>query len=207
MPWVCWPGETPFPTLPLAFVPRVPHTVPVVMAERALSQRDGRADWKRLGEEGPREQLPPKAPTGCSGKDQASVSQSWESFAHPAQEQRFLFLLPREMCQVSRVWCCSITECLLELLSQGMADWELPAMALLVEVSPMGSAAPLSCLPPLCPLTAAAAWDGARALCCCLGPALCGSELLHAGHPALCFVPFSSCTSLTLMNGVTASWR
>ena len=66
--WVCWTGETPFSPPPLSFVPRTPHTVPVVMGEKALSPRDGRADWKRLGQEGAWEQPPPKVPTGCSGK-------------------------------------------------------------------------------------------------------------------------------------------
>ncbi|KAL9820651.1 maestro heat-like repeat-containing protein family member 7 [Geothlypis trichas] len=97
-------------------------------------------------------------------------------------------LLAREMCCVSMPLCSRIARYLLRLLSTQEPRWQLPALAFLVEVSLMASAAWLSCLPALCPPVAAAAWDGARALCCCLGPALCGSGLLPAGSPvtALC---------------------
>ncbi|XP_068877575.1 maestro heat-like repeat-containing protein family member 7 [Aphelocoma coerulescens] len=43
-------------------------------------------------------------------------------------------LLAREMRCVSVIWCCSIVSCLLDLLSKEISDWELPAMAFLVEV-------------------------------------------------------------------------
>lgn len=96
------------------------------------------------------------------------------------------------MRRVSFIWCCSIASCLFDLLSEDISDWELPALAFFVEVSPMASAAELSYLPAPCPPRDAAAWHGARALCCCLGSALCTSELLPAGHPCPCSVPFRS---------------
>nr|XP_041569278.1 uncharacterized protein LOC116807522 [Taeniopygia guttata] len=44
----------------------------------------------------------------------------------------------------------------------------------------------LAQLPPgSLPSLGRSAWDGARALCCCLGPALCGSGLLPAAPPSL----------------------
>ncbi|OWK54465.1 hypothetical protein RLOC_00001610 [Lonchura striata] len=43
-------------------------------------------------------------------------------------------LLSREMHCVSIIWCCSIASCLFDLLSQDISDWELPALAFLVEV-------------------------------------------------------------------------
>ncbi|XP_053838364.1 uncharacterized protein LOC128809958 [Vidua macroura] len=97
-------------------------------------------------------------------------------------------LLAREMRHASLELCSSIALHLLWLLSTQKPRWDLPALAFLVEVSLLASAASLSCLPALCPLVAAAAWDGAHALCCCLGPALCASGLLPAGSPvtALC---------------------
>ena len=77
--------------------------------------------------------------------------------------------------------------------------WDLLALAFLVEVSLMASAASLSCLPALCPLIATAAWDGARALCCCLGPALySGSRLQLARSPLLpCAFQVLQCLDLT----------
>ncbi|XP_039576285.1 uncharacterized protein LOC120507544 [Passer montanus] len=84
--------------------------------------------------------------------------------------------------------CPHMASHLLSLLIGKQPRWDLPALAFLVEVSLMASAAWLSCLPALWPLVAAAAWDAARARCCCLGPALCGSGLLPAMSPvtALC---------------------
>ncbi|XP_066427155.1 maestro heat-like repeat-containing protein family member 7 [Molothrus aeneus] len=43
-------------------------------------------------------------------------------------------LLAREMRRVSIIWCCGMASCLFDLLSQGISDWELPALAFLVEV-------------------------------------------------------------------------
>ena len=94
---------------------------------------------------------------GVVGKDQAPVSQSWERFAPPAQGQRCLLPPAREMFGVSRSLCYWIARYLVKLLSRKEPRWEVPAMAFLVEVSLMASAASLSCLPPLCPLVATAA--------------------------------------------------
>ncbi|CAN8174076.1 unnamed protein product, partial [Coccothraustes coccothraustes] len=43
-------------------------------------------------------------------------------------------LLAREMRRVSTLWCCGMASCLFDLLSKGISDWELPALAFLVEV-------------------------------------------------------------------------
>ncbi|XP_077038816.1 uncharacterized protein LOC143694703 [Agelaius phoeniceus] len=47
----------------------------------------------------------------------------------------FLSLLfQAEMRHVSIIWCCDMASRLFDLLSQGISDWELPALAFLVEV-------------------------------------------------------------------------
>ncbi|XP_059716714.1 uncharacterized protein LOC132334630 [Haemorhous mexicanus] len=38
------------------------------------------------------------------------------------------------MRRVSIIWCCGMASCLFDLLSEGISDWELPALAFLVEV-------------------------------------------------------------------------
>ena len=94
----------------------------------------------------------------------------------------------REMSCVSLPLSSWIFRYLLRILSTQEQRWDLPALAFLLEVSLMASSASLCCLPALCPLVATAAWDGARVLCCSLGPALCSSGLLLAMSPvtALC---------------------
>ncbi|XP_032921131.1 maestro heat-like repeat family member 5 [Catharus ustulatus] len=57
----------------------------------------------------------------------------WDTLLSADTHHYAVGLLAREMRHVSPMWCCSITDGLLELLSQGMSDWELPAMAFLVE--------------------------------------------------------------------------
>lgn len=84
--------------------------------------------------------------------------ESQERFACHAHGRWCLFPLAREIRVVSRHLNASVVSYLVELLSRNEPRCELPAMAFLVEVSLMASAASLSCFPPLCPLVAAAAW-------------------------------------------------
>lgn len=169
-------------------MPGLSNTALVVLGQRALSPRDGlHRDCKRLRDKGAREQPPPKEPgypCRVLEKEQISVSQSRERFALVGSGSRFPFPPVREMRHASVPWCPAIAVHLLGLLSKDAPSCQLAAMAFLVEVSPKASAAWLSSLPALCPLTAAAAWDSARALCCSLGPAPCGSGLPPAASPA-----------------------
>lgn len=101
----------------------------------------------------------------------------------PGSRSCFLSPPAREMSRSSKLMPFRIVCHLFRLLSGEEPCQDLPALAFFVEVSPMASAASLSCLPALCPLVAAAARDGARALCCCLGPALHACGLVPAGSP------------------------
>ena len=136
----------------------------VVMDQRGLSPRDGQADWKKLGEDGTQEQPPPNGPRSpciMVGTDQSSGSLSWERFAPLSSGSWFIFWPVREMRRVSTRLCATIALHLLQVLSTRELCWDLPAMAFLVEVSRVASAASLRCLPALCPLVATAAWDSA----------------------------------------------
>lgn len=90
-------------------------------------------------------------------KDQASVSQSGERCAQPARGQRCLFPPARQLHGISRSLCYWIAGHLVKLLRRKKQLWEVPAMAFLVEVSLVASAASLTRLSPLCPLIATAA--------------------------------------------------
>ncbi|XP_023773449.1 maestro heat-like repeat-containing protein family member 9, partial [Cyanistes caeruleus] len=91
----------------------------------------------------------------------------WDTLLCADTHHHAVGLLAREISCVSRRLCSRIARYLLRVLSTQEARWDLPALAFLVEVSPMARTASLqSCLPPLCPLIAAAAWDGAHALGC-----------------------------------------
>lgn len=90
-------------------------------------------------------------------KEEASVSQSQERFACPAQSPQCLFSPARAMFRISQSLCYRIARYLFRLLRREKARWEISAMAFLVEVSPMASTALPSCVPPLCPLGDAAA--------------------------------------------------
>ncbi|KAK2532021.1 hypothetical protein Q9966_008295 [Columba livia] len=82
----------------------------------------------------------------------------WDTLLHAETHHCAMGLLARETHGVSRHFNASVASYLVELLSKKEPRCELPAMAFLVEVSLMASAASLSCFPPLCPLVAAAAW-------------------------------------------------
>ncbi|XP_056352677.1 uncharacterized protein LOC130255725 [Oenanthe melanoleuca] len=58
----------------------------------------------------------------------------WDTLLCADTHHYAMGLLASEIRQGSVVWCPRIISCLLELLRQGISDWELPAMAFLVEV-------------------------------------------------------------------------
>ncbi|KAK2532022.1 hypothetical protein Q9966_008296, partial [Columba livia] len=93
----------------------------------------------------------------------------WDTLLHAETHHCAMGLLARETHGVSRHFSASVASYLVELLSKKEPRCELPAMAFLVEVSLMASAASLSCFPPLCPLVAAAAW-GAQSILGSPGP-------------------------------------
>ncbi|XP_032549091.1 maestro heat-like repeat-containing protein family member 6 [Chiroxiphia lanceolata] len=57
----------------------------------------------------------------------------WDTLLNADTHHYAVGLLAREMGSVCTPWCCGIVCCLLELLSEEMCPWELPAMAFLVE--------------------------------------------------------------------------
>ncbi|XP_053803557.1 uncharacterized protein LOC128790647 [Vidua chalybeata] len=59
---------------------------------------------------------------------------AWDTLLCADSHHYAVGLLAREMRRVSIIWCCSIASCLFDLLSQDISDWELPALAFLVEV-------------------------------------------------------------------------
>lgn len=122
------------------------------------------------------------SPCRVLGKVPTSVSHCWQRFARLLRAL-VPFSPAREMCHALTPLCPYMASHLLSLLMGKQPRWPLPALAFFVEVSLMDRAAWLSGLPALWPLGAAAAWDAARARCCCLGPALCGSGLGPAGSP------------------------
>ncbi|XP_023803441.1 uncharacterized protein LOC111944982 [Cyanistes caeruleus] len=192
VPWVCWPGETPFSPLHLTFLPwaqglaqyRPRACGPEGLVSKGWPSRLGKG-WERKE---PTRSCLPRSPCPLTSLGRKTrpmgvsplaeiCSGSWSHF-YPVREMRHASLGLYSRTALHFLW----------LLSTQEPRWDLPALAFLVEVSLMASTTSLSCLPALCPLIAPAAWDAARALCCCLGPALCGSRLLPAGFPvtALC---------------------
>lgn len=92
---------------------------------------------------------------GVLGGDEASVSQCWESFACSAHGP-WCFLRPaREMSHSGRGY--TIASYMVMQFRDERKCWEAPAMAFVIEVSWMASAASLSCLPLPYPPTVAAA--------------------------------------------------
>ncbi|XP_017684039.1 PREDICTED: uncharacterized protein LOC108503999 isoform X1 [Lepidothrix coronata] len=63
----------------------------------------------------------------------------WDTLLNADTQHYAVGLLAREMGSACTVWCCSIVCCLLELLSEEMCPWELPAMVFLVEAKRMCS--------------------------------------------------------------------
>ncbi|XP_064517923.1 uncharacterized protein LOC135417529 [Pseudopipra pipra] len=57
----------------------------------------------------------------------------WDTLLNADTHHYAVGLLAREMGSFCTPWCCSIVCCLLELLSEEMCPWELPAMVFLVE--------------------------------------------------------------------------
>ncbi|XP_058660309.1 uncharacterized protein LOC131557256 [Ammospiza caudacuta] len=84
----------------LASEHKVPHTVPGAVSERALSPREGRADWERLGEEDAQQQPPPKGPMcPCRvlGKDQTSLLECLDLSKHGPSALLVLFCKVMEL--------------------------------------------------------------------------------------------------------------
>ncbi|XP_068052873.1 uncharacterized protein [Anomalospiza imberbis] len=81
----------------------------------------------------------------------------WDTLLCADTQHYAVGLLAREMSCISIRSCSRIFRYLLQLLSTQEPRWDLPALAFLVEVSLLASAASLSCLPALCPLVATAA--------------------------------------------------
>ncbi|XP_059716789.1 maestro heat-like repeat-containing protein family member 6 [Haemorhous mexicanus] len=59
---------------------------------------------------------------------------AWDTLLCADTHHYAVRLLAREMRRVSIIWCCGMASCLFDLLSEGISDWELPALAFLVEV-------------------------------------------------------------------------
>ncbi|XP_068052928.1 maestro heat-like repeat-containing protein family member 6 [Anomalospiza imberbis] len=68
------------------------------------------------------------------GKNQTSVSQSWEGFGPPTSGPWWLFPPSREMCNILVPFCSRIAFHLLQPLSREAPHWDLPFLAFLVEV-------------------------------------------------------------------------
>ncbi|XP_027562909.1 uncharacterized protein LOC113979831 [Neopelma chrysocephalum] len=124
----------------------------------------------------------------------------WDTLLKADTHHYAVGLLARELCRVSRSFCCSIAVSLLPRLSREEPLWELPALAFLVEVSLMASAAWPSCLPlsalsqpqppGTVPAPCSAAWAQPRA-----GPGSCrpgtpsllpAFQMLHCLNPRQC---------------------
>lgn len=189
--WVCWPGEAPSSPAALgicALCPGCPTQSPWSWARGPCHR--GMAGRPRTLEKAGRGGSPRAA---ASQKTQVPLQGGGErpdlcesvlaEVCPPGSRSCFLSPPAREMSRASKLVRFRIVCHLFRLLSGEEPRRDLPALAFLVEVSPMASAASRSCLPALCPLVAAAARDGARALCCCLGPALHARGLVPAGSP------------------------